>query len=86
MTNFSDASTGAEVDLARVRAAMRRSLPLYMLPSAIVTMESLPLTQNGKIDRKALPVPDLSALAETPFVAPRTPTEELVAAEMATHE
>jgi amino acid adenylation domain-containing protein len=71
---------GAEVDLARVRAAMRRSLPLYMLPSAIVTMKSLPLTQNGKIDRKALPVPDLSALVETPFVAPRTPTEELVAA------
>ncbi|MEP6732477.1 MAG: amino acid adenylation domain-containing protein [bacterium] len=71
---------GAEVDLARVRAAMRRSLPLYMLPSAIVTMDALPLTQNGKIDRKLLPLPDLSALAETPYVAPRSRTEEVVAA------
>jgi amino acid adenylation domain-containing protein len=71
---------GFELDLSRIRSAMRRSLPLYMLPSAIVTMDSLPLTQNGKIDRKRLPLPQPSALADTPFVAPRTETEERVAA------
>ena len=71
---------GATVDLDRIRGTMRRSLPQYMLPSAIVTMDALPLTQNGKIDRKALPVPDLNSLAATIFVLPRSATEEKLAA------
>jgi acyl carrier protein len=51
-----------------------------MIPSAFVMMEMFPLTSNGKLDRKALPAPDLSrpSLGLT-YVAPRTPTEEILA-------
>ncbi|MCY1023457.1 non-ribosomal peptide synthetase [Pyxidicoccus sp. MSG2] len=66
-------------DAARLRVALQGTLPHYMLPSHIVLLERLPLTPNGKIDRKALPAPDISG-EERVYVAPRTPTEEAVAA------
>jgi acyl carrier protein len=51
-----------------------------MVPSAVVLLEKLPLTPNGKVDRKALPAPRASTSpAETTFVAPRTPTEVVLA-------
>ena len=58
--------------------SLRDSLPAYMIPAAFVTMKSLPLTANGKLDRQALPAPDRS-LAEGEHVRPRTPIEDMIA-------
>ncbi len=56
-----------------LRDGLRRDLPPYMVPGAFVVLEALPLTVNGKIDRRALPAPDRQA-GQT-HVAPSTPTE-----------
>ncbi|HEY0022710.1 MAG TPA: amino acid adenylation domain-containing protein [Longimicrobium sp.] len=67
---------GVEADA--LREHLRRTLPEYMVPAAFVVLDALPLTPNGKLDRKALPAPDLTSAEET-YVAPRTPTEEVLA-------
>jgi amino acid adenylation domain-containing protein len=67
---------GVETDT--LRAHLRRSLPEYMVPAAFVVLEAMPLTPNGKVDRKALPAPDLAS-AEGEYVTPRTPVEEVLA-------
>jgi len=63
-----------------LRGFLKERLPDYMIPSAFVPMEAMPLTPNGKIDRHAL-LNQLSGyqLSEKTFVAPRTPEEELLA-------
>ncbi len=67
---------GAAPDVAALRAALQRELPDYMVPSAIVVLDAIPLTPNGKIDRKALPAPDSGAQLAHRYVAPRNATEE----------
>ncbi|HEY0782269.1 MAG TPA: condensation domain-containing protein, partial [Thermoanaerobaculia bacterium] len=64
-------------DLIRGHLAAR--LPAPMLPSAIVLLPALPLTKNGKIDRKALPAPAAAAAASDPGAVPLGPIEELLA-------
>ena len=64
--------------IPELRAFLRSRLPDYMLPSALVLLDDMPRTASGKVDRRALPVP-LMASTEQAFVAPRTPTEEVIA-------
>ena len=51
----------ADIDVAAVRSRLKSALPAYMQPSAYVVLERFPLTANGKVDRRALPAPDLAA-------------------------
>jgi amino acid adenylation domain-containing protein len=66
---------------AELRAMLQTRLPDYMLPAIFVLLYALPLTPNGKLDRRALPPPqDLLTALDDAYIAPRTPTEELLAA------
>jgi amino acid adenylation domain-containing protein len=71
---------GQTITVEKLRTFLQDQLPDYMIPSAFVQMESFPLTPNGKVNRRALSEPTTSRpeLAQT-FVAPRTPTEEILA-------
>ncbi|MDX3187036.1 non-ribosomal peptide synthase/polyketide synthase [Streptomyces sp. MN03-5084-2B] len=60
-----------------LRAWLQRDLPDYMVPSAFVTLDALPLSANGKVDRKALPEPVAEPV--TGYVPPRTETERVLA-------
>ncbi|MDY7094118.1 MAG: non-ribosomal peptide synthase/polyketide synthase, partial [Acidobacteriota bacterium] len=69
-----------EVTGAALRERLAHALPDYMVPAAIVLLESLPQLPNGKIDRKTLATMEPgAAVAESEFVAPRTPVEETLA-------
>ncbi len=64
---------------SQLREFLKQKLPGYMIPSAFVFLDSLPLTANGKINRGALPMPNFLRTKENPnLVAPRTTTEQML--------
>src|SRR5207237_7907294 len=64
------------LDLSGLRRRLGEELPDYMVPSALVELSSLPLTANGKLDRRALPAPQLGSAGVGRSA--RTPQEELL--------
>ncbi len=72
-------AVGESAESARLRDALRTRLPEYMVPAAVVVLDALPLSPNGKVDRKALPDPQWRA-AEDGYVAPRDETEGVLCA------
>src|SRR6185295_16179980 len=67
-------------EISEIRRYMGEKLPEYMIPAVFVEIDEMPLTANGKVDRRALPAPTgLRPYMEKDYVAPRTPIEEMVA-------
>ncbi|HYY99662.1 MAG TPA: condensation domain-containing protein, partial [Pyrinomonadaceae bacterium] len=74
------AGGAASFSASRVREHLKERLPEYMMPSALVALERMPLTPNGKVDRRALPASDDAARAgEGAYAPPATQVEELLA-------
>ena len=66
-------------NIDKIKAFLKESLPEFMVPSGFVILEHLPLTANGKVDRKKLPEPDWQAGSGQEFVAPENITQITVA-------
>ncbi len=67
-----------EISLDELKGFLGEKLPEYMIPAYFVNMDKLPLTKNGKVDRKALPEPDRSAGTEAEYEAPRNYVEQRI--------
>ncbi|RKF34415.1 hypothetical protein BCY88_38370 [Paraburkholderia fungorum] len=68
--------------VSTLREALAEALPGHMVPSTIIVLDTLPLSPNGKVDRKALPAPEQSTTADraTAYEPPQNPTESAIAA------
>ncbi|WP_236575791.1 MULTISPECIES: non-ribosomal peptide synthetase [Paenibacillus] len=72
-------TAATDMSVGELREHIGKSLPDYMIPSYFTQLPEMPLTPNGKIDRKALPEPDASQGRSRDYAAPRTETERAVA-------
>lgn len=66
--------------IEEIRYYLKQKLPPYMVPSAFVFLEEIPITTNGKVDHRALPIPETTSSLESEFTAPKTPIEERLTA------
>jgi amino acid adenylation domain-containing protein len=73
------AEEGVEPTSLELLTFLQEKLPSYMLPSAFMAIKEIPLTPNGKVDRRALPAPEQIEVSTAGFIAPRTEMEQLVA-------
>jgi nonribosomal peptide synthetase protein BlmX len=73
-------SQGQAISGAEIQQYVRERLPRYMVPSACVVLEAMPLTATGKVDVASLPIPSRSERTRAEAVPPRTETEQLLAA------
>ncbi len=64
-----------KIETEELKTFLRKSLPEYMIPEFFIEMEAFPTTPNGKLDRKALPVPDINHLRKKAFAAPQNDME-----------
>ena len=71
--------TQETISTEALQAHLRQGLPDYMLPNAFVYLDEFPLTANGKLNRKALPAPDMSAVLKNQYLAPQTAIEKMLA-------
>lgn len=71
--------TAGENSTEKLISHLKGKLPLYMVPTHWVKLENLPLTANGKVDKKALPEPDITALINDEYVAPQSDMEKSLA-------
>ncbi|MFN3988465.1 MAG: phosphopantetheine-binding protein, partial [Rhodocyclaceae bacterium] len=78
LVGYVSATANEAIDPGLLRERLGKHLPDYMVPSAIVVLESLPLNANGKVDRKALPEPEYASNAQ--YEAPQGEVEETLAA------
>jgi amino acid adenylation domain-containing protein len=79
LTNHPRQAWAARRLIPAIRAHLRGRVPEYMVPSHFVLLDALPLTTNGKLDRRKLPEPDARRAIDAGFVAPSTPAEQVVA-------
>ena len=73
------AKSSEQLAIPLLRDYLKGRLPDYMVPAAFVPMDQLPLTPSGKINRRALPEPDMTQARSSDKVAPRNPVEEVLA-------
>jgi amino acid adenylation domain-containing protein len=73
-------TAGAKITAKQLREHISRQLPAYMVPASFVHVDALPVTENGKVNRSALPAPDATnCLVDDDYVAPRTLVEQRLA-------
>ncbi|MCB2312203.1 amino acid adenylation domain-containing protein [Clostridium tagluense] len=66
-----------KISSKELKAFLKKELPLYMIPSYIMQLENMPINLNGKVDKKALPIPDLSNI-DAEYIAPRNDIDEKI--------